>query len=212
VVVLTALQIVATATVLTRLARGRHRRPPLSAAVPAPPGRVSVVVPARDEAGRIAPCLEGLMTDPDAAEVLVVDDRSRDDTAQVARASGATVVPGGEPPPGWIGKPWALQQGVQEASGDIVICVDADTRPRAGLVRALAAALEDADLVTAGARFVCDTAGERFLHPSMLASLVFRYGPPTSKLHRESCPTGSAPRSAALRSSPRAGTRPRSVT
>jgi dolichol-phosphate mannosyltransferase len=177
VVVLTPLQAVATAAVLTRLARGRHRRPPLSAAVAAPSGWVSVVVPARDEAKRIAPCLEGLLRDPDASEVLVVDDRSRDDTAAVARAAGATVVPGGEPPPGWIGKPWALQQGVQAASGDIVICVDADTRPRPGLVRALAAALEDADLVTAGTRFVCDTAGERFLHPSMLASLVFRYGP-----------------------------------
>jgi dolichol-phosphate mannosyltransferase len=87
------------------------------------------------------------------------------------------VVEGREPPPGWIGKPWALQQGVEAATGDIVVCVDADTRPRPGLLRALAAALGDADLVTAGTRFVCDSAGERLLHPSLLASLVYRYGP-----------------------------------
>ena len=45
---------------------------------------------------------------------------------------------------------------------------------------ALAGALGDADLVTASARFVCDSAGERLLHPSMLASLVYRYGPADS--------------------------------
>jgi dolichol-phosphate mannosyltransferase len=115
--------------------------------------------------------------DPDIAEVIVVDDRSSDGTAALARALGARVVEGREPPAGWIGKPWALQQGVEAATGGIVVCLDADTRPRPGLVRALAAALEDADLVTAGARFVCDSAGERLLHPSMLASLVYRYGP-----------------------------------
>ena len=32
--------------------------------------------------------------------------------------------------------------------------------------------------MSAGARFVCDTAGERWLHPAMLATLVYRYGPP----------------------------------
>lgn len=171
------LQVAAATVVLARLARGRDRRSPLSAGVPPPAVAVSVVVPARDEAARIGPCLEGLTGDPDVAEVVVVDDRSSDATAGVARAAGARVVPGAEPPTGWIGKPWALQQGVEAATGEIVVCVDADTRPRTGLARALAAALEQADLVTAGARFVCDTAGERLLHPSMLASLVYRYGP-----------------------------------
>ena len=172
------LQAAAAAVLLTRLARGRARRPPLSAdGLPAPSGRVSVVIPARDEAARIGPCLAGLEGDPDVAEVLVVDDRSTDDTGGVARAAGARVIDGGDPPEGWIGKPWALQQGLEAASGEIVVSLDADTRPRAGLVRALAAALDDADWVTASARFVCHTPGERLLHPSMLATLVYRYGP-----------------------------------
>jgi dolichol-phosphate mannosyltransferase len=111
------------------------------------------------------------------AEVIVVDDGSRDRTAAVARAHGARVVAGAPPPAGWIGKPWALQQGLEAARGDIVVSLDADTRPRPGLLGALAGALDGADLVTASARFVCDSVAERVLHPSMLASLVYRYGP-----------------------------------
>jgi dolichol-phosphate mannosyltransferase len=166
-------QAAAGAAVVARLARGRRRRPPLAPAA-VPPG-VSVVIPARDEERRIAGCLAGLAGE--AAEVIVVDDGSRDRTADVARAHGARVVAGAEPPDGWIGKPWALQQGLEAATGEIVVALDADTRPRQGLLGALARALDGADLVTAGARFVCETAGERALHPSMLASLVYRYGP-----------------------------------
>ena len=64
-----------------------------------------------------------------------------------------------------------------------------------GLVGALAGALRDADLVTAGARFVCETPGERLLHPSMLASLVYRFGPADVDRppRRILLPTASAP-------------------
>jgi dolichol-phosphate mannosyltransferase len=171
-------QAAATALVLSRLARGRDRRPPLSAEVAAPAGSIAAVVPARDEAARIGPCLEALLADPDLAEVLVVDDGSSDGTGDLARRMGTRVLEAGEPPPGWVGKPWALQRGLEAARGEIVVSVDADARPRPGLARALAAALEDADWVSAGARFVCETGGERWLHPAMLATLVYRYGPP----------------------------------
>jgi dolichol-phosphate mannosyltransferase len=178
-VILALAQSAAAAVVLRRLAAGRRRRPPLAA--PADPPRatsISVVVPARDEVARIGPCLAGLEEDPEIDEVIVVDDGSRDATAQLAERWGARVVAAGEPPPGWLGKPWALQCGLLAATGDVVVSVDADTRPRPGLARALVAALADADLVSAGARFVCDTAGERLLHPAMLATLVYRFGPP----------------------------------
>ena len=169
------MQAAAAAVVLARLARGRDRLAPLAASAPA--RSVSVVVPARDEAERIGPCLAALREDPGVAEVIVVDDRSSDGTAAVARSCGARVVAGAELPQGWVGKPWALQQGLEAASGEVVVSLDADARPRPGLAGALDAALADADWVTCGPSFVCDTAGERWLHPSMLAGLVYRFGP-----------------------------------
>ncbi|HEV2819185.1 MAG TPA: glycosyltransferase [Solirubrobacteraceae bacterium] len=174
----TAAQAGAAAVVVARLARGRRRRPRLSAAVTAPAETISVVIPARDEEARLAPCLAGLRADGDASEVLVVDDRSTDATAAVARAGGARVVAGQELPDGWVGKAWALQQGLGAANGDIVVFLDADTRPRPGLLRALAARLAgDTDLVTVGPCFECRTAAERLLHPSMAATIPYRVGP-----------------------------------
>jgi dolichol-phosphate mannosyltransferase len=177
----TVLQALAALVALSRLARGRTRRPPLSAAAAPPPEvRVSVVIPARDEAARLPGCLRPLLTDPDAGEVIVVDDRSADGTAEVARALGARVVAGAELPPGWVGKPWALQQGLEAATGDVVVTLDADTRPGPVLLRALAAAVAaepPRTLTSATARFDCATASERALHPSLLATLVYRFGP-----------------------------------
>jgi dolichol-phosphate mannosyltransferase len=179
-------QLVAAAAVLRRLARGRRRHAPLRPGGPAPGVSVTVVIPARDEAARLRTCVEPLVADPDVAEVVVVDDRSGDGTGALAAALGARVVAGRPLPPGLVGKPWALQQGLEAARGDVVVALDADTRPRPGLVRALVAALEHADVVSATARFACRTAAERVLHPSLLATLVFRFGPLDAVGHRPS--------------------------
>jgi dolichol-phosphate mannosyltransferase len=180
---------VAAAVVLARLARGRDRPGPLVAAelpvtarTDAGPIRptVSLVVPARDEATRIGPLLAAAMDDPQLHEVVVVDDESTDDTAKVAAAAGATVVAGRPLPSGWVGKQWALRQGIEAATGEWVLTLDADALPHPGLTGALlaAAAGRGDDLVTAGPRFDCRTPGEQLLHPSMLATLVYRFGPP----------------------------------
>jgi len=177
----TLVQAAAAGVALARLARGRTRRPPLTAAgAPDPVGGVSVVVPARDEAARLGPCLAGIRRDPDLGELLVVvDDDADAGTVAVAEAGGARVVRAPPLPAGWIGKTWALQQGLQAAAGRVVVTLDADTRPEPGLLRALCAELDDdaCDLVSLGTRFQCDTAGERIFHPAMLATLVYRFGP-----------------------------------
>ncbi|WP_432863364.1 glycosyltransferase [Microbispora rosea] len=138
---------------------------------------ISVVIPARDEERRLGPCLRAVLADPAVTEVIVVDDESSDGTARLAAACGATVVRGRPLPEGWVGKQWALHQGLREARGEIVVTLDADTRPRPGLFGALAAALGHHDLVSAGPRFVCDGLAEQALHASFLATLVYRFGP-----------------------------------
>ena len=184
---LTVTQALAASLALARLSRGRRREPPLTIdpAAPPPDGRISILIPARGEAGRIGPCLAGALADPDVEEVLVVvDDDETDATPQIAADAGARVIRAPALPAGWVGKPWACQHGLEEARGDYVIALDADTRPRPGFARALVARLDGADLVTAGTRFVCETAGERFLHPAMLATMVYRFGPSdTGDLH-----------------------------
>jgi dolichol-phosphate mannosyltransferase len=144
---------------------------------------VSIVIPARDEADRIGPLLAALADGSQADEVLVVDDESSDATATVARAAGARVLTGRPLPDGWVGKPWALQQGLEAATGHWVVSLDADVIPSPGLVAALVDAVGSGglDLLTAGGRFRCDTPGQRLLHPAMLATLVYRFGPPGTR-------------------------------
>jgi dolichol-phosphate mannosyltransferase len=108
----------------------------------------------------------------------------------VAREHGARVVAGAPLPPGWAGKPWALEQGLRAARGDWIVFLDADTRPKPGLIRALVEAAAGVDVLSAGARFVCETPGERLLHPSFLATLVYRVGPaddPTRPIANGQC-------------------------
>ncbi|TDC68702.1 glycosyltransferase [Actinomadura sp. GC306] len=175
---LTACQAVAAGVVAARLSRGRTRPAPLAPGASGPPPRpVSVVIPARDEEARIEGCLRPLLVDPGVSEVIVVDDESRDGTARLAADLGAKVIQGAPLPDGWVGKQWALHQGVSAAAGPIVVLLDADTRPKPGLCAELAALLETADLVSAAPRFVCGGAAEQALHASLLAGLVYRFGP-----------------------------------
>ena len=161
------------------LARAARRRPPVrpSSALQV---SISVVIPARDEALRIGPLLAAVVGAPGVAEVIVVDDESGDDTAAVARRGGATVLAGRPLPAGWVGKAWALQQGLEAAGGEWVVLLDADTRPAPGLPGALVArAIADRlDVLTVSGRFECPTAPSRWLHPALLTTLVYRGAPP----------------------------------
>ncbi len=98
-------------------------------------GRVSVLVPARDEERNIGRCLDSLLaqTYPDV-EIIVLDDESSDRTAEIiegyARRFPSKVrALSGEPLParGWAGKPHALRQLAERASGDLLLFTDADT-------------------------------------------------------------------------------------
>jgi hypothetical protein len=119
----------------------RHRldgddRPP-----PATGARVSIIVPARDEAASLPTLLQSLdeLDDP-PHELIVVDDGSRDATADIARTFGATVLDAGPPPVGWAGKPWACTAGADRATGTHLVFLDADTSLASTALRALLAA------------------------------------------------------------------------
>jgi hopene-associated glycosyltransferase HpnB len=106
-----------------RAAEHDSARRPARDATALPP--VTAIIPARDEAETIAATLGSLIAQryPGELHVIVVNDRSDDETAAIARktAEGSTgrhrvTVVEGEPlPRGWAGKLWAMQQGVEHA-------------------------------------------------------------------------------------------------
>jgi 4,4'-diaponeurosporenoate glycosyltransferase len=117
---------------------------------PAPRRRVSVVVPARDEADSLPRLLAGLAAQTRPPwEVVVVDDHSVDGTAAVAEAGGAGVLAAPPVPAGWTGKAWACWQGARAVTGEVLVFLDADTEPGPGLLARLLARLEpDGGLVS----------------------------------------------------------------
>jgi 4,4'-diaponeurosporenoate glycosyltransferase len=89
---------------------------------------VSVVIPARNEERSLPTLLESLQRQdlrPD--EIIVVNDHSNDATAEIAARGGATVIESEPLPRGWLGKPWACWQGAQQARGQLLVFLDADT-------------------------------------------------------------------------------------
>lgn len=154
--------------------------------------RISVIIPARNEASRIAQCLAPLHNAPGIYEIIVVDDESSDDTALIARNHGATVVDGKPLPEGWVGKIWALEQGITAATGDVVVTLDADARPSAELPQAAVRALVEsgASLATVAPRFRTTSRSSQWLHVAMLTSLVYRHGAGSGRATKDAVANG----------------------
>lgn len=114
---------------------------------------VSVVIPVRDDAGHLRACLRALAGQTVAPdEVVVVDNASRDDSAEVARAAGARVVH--EPV---VGIPAAASTGYDAARHEVIARLDADCVPPADWIERLGdvlAARPDVAAVTGAARFL----------------------------------------------------------
>lgn len=142
---------------------------------PTPPdaARVSIMIPARDEAQTLPHTLPGVLAQG-AGEVLVLDDHSADGTAALAARLGARVLRGAPLPPGWVGKSWACEQLAGAASGDLLIFTDADVFWRPGALGAVLRALEThgADLLTVLPRHTGLTPGARVLTPLVDAAVL----------------------------------------
>jgi chlorobactene glucosyltransferase len=140
--------------------------------------RVSVLVPARDEAETVGACVESLLTQdyPDF-EVLVLDDGSMDCTRQVLASiqdKRLRVLDGRPLPEGWTGKAWACQQLADAAGGDALLFTDADTVHQPGSVQHAVNAQEatGADLVTAISRNEVKTLGEQLTVPFVVWAIA----------------------------------------
>ncbi len=92
------------------------------AAAPQWPFSISIVVPAMNEGATIAQVLGGVREYVPDAEIIVVDDASRDNTADAAEAAGARVIRR----PYNIGNGAGVKTGVRAATGDVVVIIDAD--------------------------------------------------------------------------------------
>src|SRR5262249_12083976 len=104
--------------------------------------KVSVVVPAWNEAQSIGHVVRDFKARPEVAEVLVMDNLSPDGTAEIAREAGARVVSRK-----LTGYGDAIHQGLNEAAGDILVIVEADYTFRAADLPKLLEYLKDSALV-----------------------------------------------------------------
>ncbi len=92
---------------------------------------VSVCIPARNETAAMTQCLEKVIASTyPKLEIIVLDDSSADNTSHLIKAfahSGVRFVEGSPLKEGWLGKNYALQGLLKEASGTLVLFMDVDT-------------------------------------------------------------------------------------
>ena len=191
-----ALQIILGVRVVLRLIRsaGGAR---IKAATAPRSERVSVILPVLNETRESKIVLNSLMAQPEAvAEILVVDGGSTDGTQSIVerfqlrdrrvRLIDASPVPGD-----WTGKTWGLYVGLKDtdARSQWVLCIDADVRCSPHLMLSLLAHGERTGVSTfsVATRQHLSGLGDALLHPSLLTTLVYRFGIPgkaTRNLHQ----------------------------
>ncbi len=123
-------------------ATGKYKWKAASTDVPS----VSICIPARNEAHALADCLERVLaSDYEKLEILVLDDNSKDETSNLIKSfahAGVRFIPGKALPDGWLGKNHALEQLAREASGDVIVFMDVDTKISVKTVSALVSAMD----------------------------------------------------------------------
>lgn len=156
--------------------------------------RVSVVIPARNEAGGIVRTLDAVRAQQLSGveiELLVVDDGSTDATGELARGAGAEVLRlegAGNPAA-------ARNRGAEAARGDPIVFLDADCAPAEGWLAALLAAHEAGEVVVGGALDLppglpasarCDHyCGAYHVHPRRRGAYVPNHTPANLSVRRE---------------------------
>jgi Glycosyl transferase family 2 len=138
---------------------------------------VAVLLPVRDEAARIEPCLRALLAQRGVPnlEILVLDDGSTDDTTDIIGAVGGVRLLTGAPlPPGWLGKPYACAQLAAATDAEILVFVDADVVLAPNAVAASVAMLDGFDLLSPYPKIVGQSLVQPLLQWSWLTFLPLR--------------------------------------
>ena len=101
-----------------------YDEPPIIESIDREPPLVSIIVPMRNEEKNIRRCIWSLLSQnyPNF-EIIAVDDKSKDSTLDIlkelaSRHNNLQVIEGNPVPEGWVGKNYALWQGVKQAKGD----------------------------------------------------------------------------------------------
>jgi hopene-associated glycosyltransferase HpnB len=154
--------------------------PVLGAAYPTRPLKVTVVIPARDEAEHIADTLRSLLIQQFNGElkIVMVDDNSSDGTGALARELAVTdrrlsVLDGELLKTGWTGKMWAVSQGLRQTeslAADYVLFTDADIVHGPGHLASLVSRAErdQLSLVSEMVRLRCESLAERATLPAFV--------------------------------------------
>jgi cellulose synthase/poly-beta-1,6-N-acetylglucosamine synthase-like glycosyltransferase len=145
---------------------------------------VSVIIPARNEERRVlARSVRSVLEqDYEHIEIIAVNDRSTDATESILRSIAEAderlrVIDGVEPPAGWLGKPYALQQALAASRGQWVLTIDADMllekeAVRVAVGRALAGGY---DVLTLMPYFDARSFWERVFTPAWMLILLVSY-------------------------------------
>ena len=153
-----------------------------------PPGAgplVSIIVPARNEERNIRRCVEALLAqDYPNFEVLVLEDRSTDATPGILVSLSTPeprlmVLAGAELPKGWAGKPHALYQAAENAKGEWLLFIDADTflTPNALSASLASAHRTGADLYTVMTEQILGSFWEKTVLPLVMTALSVGFSP-----------------------------------
>ena len=133
---------------------------------------VSILVPVRNEAENIGDLVLSLQAQQFLVkpEIIFINDSSTDETLeklQQATLGGAQIKVVNAPslPSGWLGKPWALQQGFLQASGEIVVTLDADVRLTPTGISQSIAMLGQRSFISPYPRQIAKTFSERLIQP-----------------------------------------------
>ena len=146
---------------------------------------VTVIIPARDEADVITESLTSLLKQdyPGPLSIFLVDDNSSDDTAAIGKiaaekldmSNSLTLISGESLPPGWVGKMWAVQQGLDVAmskdqSSEYIFFTDADIHHSESNLRQLVAKAnsDQLDMVSLMVKLKCVSFWDWLLIPAFV--------------------------------------------